>query len=79
MTKVIRVKTTDQDDDLLWQLDYSDYSDIESTAQLPGTIVTQFYYQETVTFAATYTFSDIDINEGLSDDLFECEPIPESE
>lgn len=70
--KVIRVKATDSDDDLQWQLDYSDYSDVESTAQLPATIVTKYYLDDTLEMTATYTFSSIDINEGLADSVFEC-------
>lgn len=72
-TKVIRVKVTDFDDDLQWQLDYSDYSDVESTAQLPATIVTKWYEDDNLELTVTYSFSDVDINEGLSDSIFECE------
>jgi len=77
VTKVIRVKVTDLDDDLRWRLDYSDYSDVENTAQLPATIVTTLYDDDTPTLTVTYSLSDIDINEGLSDTLFECQAIPE--
>jgi outer membrane lipoprotein-sorting protein len=72
-TKVIRVKATDEDDDLHWRLDYSDYSDIEGTAELPATIVTTFYFGGDPELTVTYSFTDIDINEGLDDSIFECE------
>lgn len=72
MTKVIRVKATDGNDDLQWQLDYSDYSDVESTAMLPATIVTKHYINDVLVLTATYSFADIDINEGLLDSIFTC-------
>ena len=74
-TKAIRVRVTDADDNLQWQLDYSDYSDVESTAQLPATIVAKWYEDESVELTVTYSFSDVDINEGLSDSIFDCEQL----
>ncbi|MBN1980076.1 MAG: hypothetical protein JW795_00985 [Chitinivibrionales bacterium] len=70
MKKVIRVKTTDYDNDLHWQVDYDDYSNVESTAQLPATVVMKLYYAGNIVMSMTYTFSDIDINEGLSSSIF---------
>ena len=70
-TKVIRVTATDEIDQLLWQLDYGDYSDVENTAWLPGKVVTKRYLEDmTVQFVSTYRFSNIDINSGLSDAIF---------
>jgi outer membrane lipoprotein-sorting protein len=69
--KVIRTKATDEFGDIQWQLDYSDYSNVESTAQLPATIVTKRYDpNEAVWLTSTYSFSDININENLSDSIF---------
>jgi outer membrane lipoprotein-sorting protein len=69
--KVIRTEATDENDDLQWQLNYSDYSNVENTAQLPATIVTKRYDpNEAVWLTSTYTFSDININENLSDSIF---------
>lgn len=73
MDKVIRVKATCESDDLQWQLDYSDYSDVEGTAQLPATIVVKYYRDETLYLTSTYDFSSIDINANLSGSLFTIE------
>lgn len=76
--KVIRVEATDEVDYLQWQLNYSDYSTVESTAWLPATIVTKRYDpNEAVWLTSTYSFSDIDINEGLSDSIFDITVPPE--
>jgi hypothetical protein len=74
MEKVIRVKATDENDSLQWQIDYSDYLDVESTALLPTTIL-MIHYDETETenARATCSFSDIDINESISDSYFTVE------
>ncbi len=70
-TKVIRVTATDEIDQLLWQLDYGDYSDVENTAWLPGKVVAKRYLEDmTVQFVSTYRFSNVDINSGLSDAIF---------
>lgn len=70
-TKVIRVTATDEIDQLLWQLEYGDYSDVEDTAWLPGKVVTKRYLEDmTVQFVSTYRFSNVDINSGLSDAIF---------
>ena len=76
MKKVIRVKATDEDDDLEWQLDYSNYSNVENTAQLAGTIVTKHYANDTLGLTTTYTFSSVNINEGLANSIFTCEQMP---
>lgn len=69
--KVIRVKAYDTSSKIDYQLDYSDYSNVESTAQLPGTIEVKKYNDpEELFWTATNTFSDVNINEGLSDSLF---------
>jgi outer membrane lipoprotein-sorting protein len=43
---------------------------------LPATIVTKHYANDTLGMTSSYVFSDIDINEGLSDSVFECVPLP---
>lgn len=70
MEKVIRVRTTDENDDLQWQVDYSQYSDVENTAQLPARIVIRHYDNETEDYKATCDFSSIDINSNISDSYF---------
>lgn len=76
--KVIRAEATDENDDLQWQLNYSDYSDVESTAQLPATIVTKRYdWNEVLWSTSTYTFDSINLNEGLSDSIFDIIVPPE--
>lgn len=70
-TKVIRVTATDAIDQLQWQMDYGDYSNVENTAQLPGKIVAKRYREDmTIGFACTYRFSNVDINSGLPDSIF---------
>ncbi len=74
VTRVIRVKAYDSSANLDYQLDYSDYSDVESTAQLPATIYVQKYDdEEELECAGTYCLSDVDINEGLNASLFDIE------
>jgi outer membrane lipoprotein-sorting protein len=68
--KVIRTKMYDSGDNLLWQVDYSNYINVENTAQLPGTVEVQRYDGGVYADTATYTFSDVDINEGLSTSIF---------
>ncbi len=70
MEKVIRVRTTDENDDLQWQVDYSQYTDVENTAQLPARIVIRHYDNETEDYKATCDFSSIDINGNISDSYF---------
>ncbi len=79
VTKVIRVKATNADDVLEWQLDYSDYSDVEATAQLPATITAKAYDDDgtTVLWTVAHSFDSVDINEGLADSIFELEHVPE--
>lgn len=69
--KVIRVKAYDTSSNIDYQLDYSDYSNVENTAQLPGTIEVKSYNDQAgLVLTTTYTVSDVNINEGLSDSLF---------
>ncbi|MFA5863961.1 MAG: hypothetical protein WC975_04660 [Phycisphaerae bacterium] len=70
-TKVIRSKWIDGGDGpVTWILDYSDYTNVENTAQLPGTIFATLYVGATEQYSITWTISDIDINESLSDSIF---------
>ncbi len=64
------MKAYDESQDLQWQLDYSDYSNVENTAWVPATIVTKLYENDELQLTATYSFSDIDINEGIADSTF---------
>lgn len=68
--KIIRVKATDMNDALQWQLDYSSYGLVEGTAQLPSVVIAKRFENSTQLFEATYTFANIDINAGLSDNVF---------
>ncbi|MCX5769220.1 MAG: DUF4292 domain-containing protein [Candidatus Hydrogenedentes bacterium] len=68
--KVIKVKATDESNNLQWELDYNSYSSVESTAQLPAQIVTKAYEDGGVILTATYDFSSVNINESLSDSIF---------
>lgn len=76
-TQVIRVKSYVLYDTLQWQLDYSSYSNVENTAQLPAEIVTKRYFSGQLHLTSTYSFSEIDINEGLSNSIFDLDFIPE--
>lgn len=69
-TMVIRTKCTDNNDNLMFQFDYTDYSNVENTAYLPATIVVKRYYSDSLYSICNYTLSDIDINESISDSIF---------
>lgn len=70
MERIIRVEATDGNDNSQWQLDYSSYSLIENTAQLPATITTKYYGNGLI---STHSLSSININENLSDSIFSIE------
>ncbi|MFA5863794.1 MAG: hypothetical protein WC975_03815 [Phycisphaerae bacterium] len=73
-TKVIRSKwIAGGDDPHSWVLDYSDYTDVENTAQFPGTIVATRYDDSAEEYSITWTFSDININESLADSIFQIQ------
>ena len=69
-TKVVRLKEYDASSVLLWQMDYSDYSNVQSIAQVPATIKTSKYDGGVLQWTADYSFTDITLNQSLSDNVF---------
>jgi hypothetical protein len=53
-----------------WRVDYTNYSDVESTAQLPATIRLEEFVSGVSDWVATYTLSSIDINASTADSVF---------
>ncbi len=68
-TKVMKVQEKDTSGNLVWSIEYEDYSSIEGV-QLPQTITADRYSGGSVDYTLTYDISSIDINETLSDSIF---------